>query len=309
VARIFTLAQLTAEVRNEADLNAGPGGFITDAQIATWLNQGVSGLYGKLVQASEDYFLKTSGPISILVGQTTYQLPWDAWKGRGIDISTDPNFVTDVNTARPFNWKQRNMYNSAMGVYSFLGSTNLRYKFLPGTPLKIKFIPPNAPGNLNCQVWYIPEAPILCATLPPGWAVSNAQVVNDLVSFTVAGVAQVFAAMTAGTTGSSSPSFNVPGTTTDGGVTWAYVGPLSIYAVTFDGFSGWEEWPIIDAAIKARDKQETDTAVLGARRAAIEERIAIECRNVDDDEPDFIVDSYYQDGSNGGLGGFGGGWL
>jgi hypothetical protein len=309
VAGIFTQAQLIQAVRDEADLNLGPAGFITDAMLATWLNQGITSVQGKLVSAAEDYFLKTSGPITLLTSQTTYQLPFDAWKGRGIDVSTDPNFVTDVNTARPFNWKQRNMYNSAMGVYSFLGSTNLRYKFIPGTPLLIKFIPPNAPGNLNCQVWYIPRAPILLATMPTPWSATLGVTVGQLVSATVAGVAQVFYTITTGTTGSVQPAFKVPGVTADNTAQFAYQGPLSIYTQTWDGFNGWEEWPILYASFRALSKQQKDTSDVRARVQELASRISEEMRNVDDDEPDFVVDSYYQDGSSGGLGGFGGGWF
>ena len=66
---------------------------------------------------------------------------------------------------------------------------------------------------------------------------------------------------------------------------------------------------IVATAIRCRTKQETDTSDLVQQLMDIDARIAEEMRNTDDDEPDFIVDSYYQDGSNGDPGGFGGGWL
>ena len=311
MARAFTQAQLIQSIRDEGNFNPGPNGFISDAMLATWINQGISALQAKMVGANEDYFLKTIGAIAMTSGQSIYNLPWDAWKGRGIDVSTDPNFVSDVNTARPFNWKQRNMYNTAMGIYSFLGSTNLRYKFLPGTPLQIKFIPPNAPGNLNVQVWYLPEAPILVATMPGAYntGTPTAVTLNQLVKVTLNGVAQVFSCMVPGTTGGS-PVWNVPGVTADGGtVVWAYVGPLSLYTQVWDGFNGWEEYVNCYAALKGQDKQQKDTNVMQGRLALLEARILEETRNVDEDESDFIVDSYYQDGNTGGLGGFGGGWF
>lgn len=39
---------------------------------------------------------------------------------------------------------------------------------------------------------------------------------------------------------------------------------------TFDGIAGWEEWIVLDAAIKALNKEESDVQVLMAQRADIE---------------------------------------
>jgi hypothetical protein len=51
------------------------------------------------------------------------------------------------------------------------------------------------------------------------------------------------------------------------------VGTFWTDAVTFDGISGWEEYVIIDAAIKAKIKQEQDISDLKDQRNEMADRI------------------------------------
>ncbi len=80
-----------------------------------------------------------------------------------------------------------------------------------------------------------------------------------------------------------------------------------------DGISGWTEYVIIDAAIKALQKQESDCTVLGVQKAAILQRIEDAAANRDAASADTVTDnrSYgSRQGGNGfgsnGMGGFGG---
>jgi hypothetical protein len=59
---------------------------------------------------------------------------------------------------------------------------------------------------------------------------------------------------------------------------------------TFDGIAGWEEWIVLDAAIKALNKEESDTTVLGAQRADIEADITALAGDRDAIFPDRITD-------------------
>jgi hypothetical protein len=79
---------------------------------------------------------------------------------------------------------------------------------------------------------------------------------------------------------------------------------------TFDGFGGhWEEYVIIDAAIKALQKEESDVSVLLAQKGAIIERIEAEAANRDTANPQRVPDMgangsygwWGNDGSNGGM--------
>ena len=65
---------------------------------------------------------------------------------------------------------------------------------------------------------------------------------------------------------------------------------LSAGSDTFDGQAGWEEWVIVDSAMKCREKEDTDTAALAQRLARIEKLIATMIPNRDAGRPAKISD-------------------
>jgi uncharacterized protein YdcH (DUF465 family) len=78
-----------------------------------------------------------------------------------------------------------------------------------------------------------------------------------------------------------------------------------------DGVSGWTEYIIVDAAIKALHKEESDTTALMAQKMALKQRIEETAMNRDAGQPDAISNTRFQTGwgSYGppnGDGGFGG---
>lgn len=80
---------------------------------------------------------------------------------------------------------------------------------------------------------------------------------------------------------------------------------------TMDGFSGWSEYVIIDAAMKAMAKEESDISALMARKMQIIKRIEAASMNRDSGQPDTISNSRSRAESWGGFGGPGdnhGGW-
>lgn len=66
---------------------------------------------------------------------------------------------------------------------------------------------------------------------------------------------------------------------------------LSADADTFDGISGWEEYVVIDAAIKAMQKEESDVSVLMAQKQAIGKRIEAMAESRDPGSPATVVDT------------------
>lgn len=68
-----------------------------------------------------------------------------------------------------------------------------------------------------------------------------------------------------------------------------------------DGVSGWTEYVVVDAAIKALEKEESDTSALMARKAALIKRINDSATNRDAGQPDTISPTR-------GSGGYGSGW-
>ena len=84
---------------------------------------------------------------------------------------------------------------------------------------------------------------------------------------------------------------------------------LTADADEFDGYGGWSEYVIIDAAIKAMVKQELDISALAAQKAAMYQRIESIAENRDAGNPARVTDAAFSDyifpsGNNGNTGGF-----
>lgn len=77
-----------------------------------------------------------------------------------------------------------------------------------------------------------------------------------------------------------------------------------------DGISGWDEYVIVDAAIKAMQKEESDVTVLMAQKAALLKRIEAAASNRDAGEPEVVSDvrridgGSYDDSGDGPMGGW-----
>lgn len=75
---------------------------------------------------------------------------------------------------------------------------------------------------------------------------------------------------------------------------------------TADGISGWTEYIVVDSAIKAKDKEESDTRVLMARKMGLIQRIEAAAENRDAANPmtvsDNISNEYWWPAGNAGNG-------
>lgn len=82
--------------------------------------------------------------------------------------------------------------------------------------------------------------------------------------------------------------------------------------ITSTSISGWIEYVVVDAAIKALQKEESDVSVLMMQKQALIKRIEESAANRDESRPDTISDVRrnfgYQDGSGFGQSGPMGGW-
>ena len=65
----------------------------------------------------------------------------------------------------------------------------------------------------------------------------------------------------------------------------------TVDASTIDGVNGWEEYIVIDAAMKALAKEESDVSVLMARKQAITTRLESEVENRDAGMPYVVADT------------------
>lgn len=75
--------------------------------------------------------------------------------------------------------------------------------------------------------------------------------------------------------------------------------PLSSESDTVNGVNGWEEYIVVDAAIKMLNKEESDTGSLEVAKAKLLERIENMAQNRDADQPESVTDvtrqGYYDD--------------
>lgn len=78
--------------------------------------------------------------------------------------------------------------------------------------------------------------------------------------------------------------------------------------ITTTGISGWLEYVIVDAAIKALQKEESDVSVLMAQKQALIKRIEESAMNQDAGQPDSISDTRTNSWTGRGSGSFPGGW-
>lgn len=85
--------------------------------------------------------------------------------------------------------------------------------------------------------------------------------------------------------------------------------PLSADGDTFDGISGWEEYIVVEAAIRCLVKEESDPSAMFARKAALLKRIEEMASNRDEGAPPVVSDVNGPDSASGygwpGYGGFG----
>jgi hypothetical protein len=77
---------------------------------------------------------------------------------------------------------------------------------------------------------------------------------------------------------------------------------LSALSDTVDGYSGWTEYVIVDAAIKCLQKEESDVSVLMVQKAALKQRIEEASQNRDAGQPSTISDTRARDGYYGAPG-------
>lgn len=92
---------------------------------------------------------------------------------------------------------------------------------------------------------------------------------------------------------------------------WYAPRPNALLADTdvIDGVSGWEEYIVIDACIKAKAKQEDDVQVFMAQKSAMLKRIEDAAENRDIGDPEVVSDSRTRNfGWTDGSGGEGQGW-
>lgn len=274
-AGLTTVRSMINLVREESDMvNSN---FVTDAELAAYISNSYKELYDLLVTAyGEDYHV--ADPLFLTTNSTDFRYPLPDgilysgaapfYKLLGLDFQLTPNNPQAYVTLKTFAFSERNRF-SVPNFVNFWGFTNLRYR-IQGNYL---YLTPLPAGGQVLRMWYVPRP-------------------ANLVSYVTCGVTDASTTVTATTTesvqvGSTIFSDYFPaGTTvisktdTDFVTSSAALGTSTAVSLTFvnydqtiDGVSGWEEYIIVDASIKCKDKEESDVTVLVARKAGLMKRV------------------------------------
>ena len=331
--RSLAVQQIALAVRQRADLSGqqnafggNAGGFIIDPELLTDINSSVAMVWDKLVEKfPENYAYGYDGNPSgigyifpIQQGTYQYNLPFDFYKEKGVDLSLDAS-LQNWSTMRPYTLRDRNLFSYPLQTtLAYAGWQNMRWNIntrQPGQLPQISFLPKQGPLPGTVRLLYATAAPILCYPLPAARANSTAYAANALIYVPVTletglTVNQVYCAINGGTSASSAPSFPVPGVVEDGNILWAYQGPQSLFTATLDGINGYEDLVILDAAIKTGVKEETDVSAMMAQKAEWMERIDYAAANRNSGDPMPISGGFgLSEGggyASGGFGPFGG---
>ena len=191
-----TLLQLRDRSRSRADMQST--GFITDAELNSYINASYAELYDLLVSKfGSDYFVAPVHNFSTSPNTDTYPLPDDFYKLLGVDYQIDSKKWISL---KRFEFGERNLPQT-WDVYS---NQFTRYRVFGNNIL----LSPTPNGIQALRAWYIP--------LPD-------QLVSDSDSFS--------------------------------------------------GINGYEEYVVIDAAIKMLTKEESDISALLVEKQAMKKRI------------------------------------
>jgi len=284
LAGIVTVQDLINQIREESDMQYS--GFVSDLAIATHINNSGKELYDILVTSyGDNYFLAPPAnfntdnirdrfplPDGVLPFNHGDQTPFIAppfFKLAGVDLqlgATPQSYVT----LRMFPLNERNKF-SVPNFASFYGFTNIRYSLYGMN--EIWFTPLPAAG-LTLRLRYVPRMPNIVSSFVVNGAIGTPTLTTtDLLSPQVN--QNIFGpGIPANTIIAAIPS---PGTLTlSQNLTAPVVNQVVqvfSYTQTMDWVNGWEEYIVVDCAIKMLGKEESDVTVLGGRKAALLGRI------------------------------------
>lgn len=276
----ISLGSLRAQAQEISDNENNPA--ISTEAWNSFITNSYKKLYDMLVGAyGNDYYVATTYQFTTANAQaypfpdgtanfldTTGSTAAKFYKLLGVDLqySASPNGWL---TMRRFEMIERNRYAMPNTQTNWVGYTNLRYR-VQGNNIYLTPIPQT--GQL-VQLWYIPTPTNLQYRLQGG--VTGSSSVVTLLD----------------TTGLS-PGMNITGTGINDNQTIVTVGTTSVIvssnsfasgtsvlcsmwsdSTMVEGVAGWEQFIILDSALKSQGKQENDTSWIAVERQAMKEEI------------------------------------
>ena len=275
---LVSLSELRQLTRQRADNENSQ--FVTDTELTRYLNNSWGELYNLICENfNEDYFT-TGYTFTLTSGTDTYDLPSDFYKSRGVDLVVTS---TESVPLRRYNWAQRT--RNSLTVYA----RDYRYRIQKGS---IVFTPTPSTGD-SIKLWYIPSPKRLLSkdttAITRGtntmWTTGSHEfVVGDTITgqnflATDYNVDQTVTAVGANTVTTDLNSAGLSDPTSYGTI-----------ESRFDFYSGWDEYLIIDSAIKMVIKEEGDPTPLLLQKKQLNDRIITESQNRDAGEPQTVTD-------------------
>lgn len=285
-----TLGAIRTLAQQESDqLNSN---FVTTTEWNSYINNSYKELYDLLVSAyGNEYYVATPYQFTTDGTNKSFSLPTDFYKSLGVDLQIG-NSQNSFVSLKPYNFPERNKY-AVPNIQAFYGYTNLKYKFV-GSNIMFNMIPV---GGQLIQIWYVPEP----NNLQRSFIASTSNGSPTLTLGDTSGISVSALVSQASNSGSPIPA----GTTISSIVTNTSI-TLNQNAIasgnsqtlfswfesnTLDGISGWEEYIVIDAAMKAMAKEESDIQALLVRKQAMMKRLDDMTEARDAGEPMTVSDS------------------
>lgn len=281
------LGVVRTEARQRADMLNSQ--FVTDVEWNSLISKSYKRLYDLLITAyGEEYYIapyynflqngtgnsftlpdgfSTTDNLSSLVAAAFYKL-------RGVDYAVNAA-NNDWITLQRFELTDRNKFWPA-NTYNLLGYTNLRYRIYGSNV--IFNIPPDSGAQMRLQ--YIPKPvniqPVLKVTTQTSTTTLCTDTTQLAVGMKVADFVVLQGATAVWPSGTTISSITANTSFVTNNASLASTTMLTAFYsdfYTFDCVSGWEEFIILDSAIKATGKEETANADLRQDRAEIIQRI------------------------------------
>ena len=268
------LNTLRDEARQRADqVNSE---FVTDAELNGYLNNSWSELYDILVSKYQDDYFLTSTSITVTSGTSTYSLPSDFYKARGVDLNINDNQNTPLQRYTFADRTRDSLVRYARDVKYRIQANN------------IVFAP--SPSNNTATLWYIPHPRKLQSVTPS--AISR----GSTTTWTVPSTHSFVAGDKISAIGFFATNYNVEQTvssvTSTTLVTDLNSSALSdptVYGTleSMQDFvnAGWRQYVSVDSAIMMMLKEESDISGLVYVKQGLLERIEIMAEDRDSGEP------------------------
>ena len=268
------LNTLRDEARQHADqVNSE---FVTDAELNGYLNNSWSELYDILVSKYQDDYFLTSTSITVTSGTSTYSLPSDFYKARGVDLNINTNQNTPLQRYTFADRTRDSLVRYARDVKYRIQANN------------IVFAP--SPSNNTATLWYIPHPRKLQSVTPTG--ISR----GSTTTWTVPSTHSFIAGDKINAIGFFATNYNVEQTVSSVSSTTVVtdlnssaLSDPTVYGTleSMQDFvnAGWRQYVCVDSAIMMMLKEESDISGLVFVKQGLLERIEIMAEDRDSGEP------------------------